>query len=283
MKKRFTMIAFIFSLITITNAQIPNPGFENWQTTSNGLEPVGWITTNVDSNLVSVLQATPSYQGNYAVKVKVWMISVVSVSGVCQSNAFHYSSHPVALNGYVKCNIMPGDSASIVITVMSALNDTVVVGAARQLYTSSITSYMPFTLPVYYGLADPSDTIYININAGRMGTPQYGTEIIVDDLSLTPALGTNDMNELPSVVIGQNFPNPAGELTIIPLKLHSPGNINVKIFDLLGREIRTIFNETINAGEHQIEFSVADLPHGIYYYTIQGDDFTGTRKFVVSR
>lgn len=51
---------------------------------------------------------------------------------------------------------------------------------------------------------------------------------------------------------------------------------------MFGREIKTIFNESLPTGEHQIKFSVADLPNGIYYYAVYGDNFTGTRKFIVS-
>jgi hypothetical protein len=281
MKKRFTLLACIIGLFTIANAQIPNSGFENWYTSASGYDPVDWVTSNA-SPWVSVTQATPAYAGNYSLSVAVWQIMGANVSGVCQSNGFYFSSRPYALNGWVKCTVMPGDSVSVVVTATSGGVDSVAIGAARRIYTSDITSFTYFTLPIYYPTADPSDTVYIDVTAGRMGTPIYGTEIIVDELSLTPALGIGE-NDPYSNVVGQNYPNPATDVTFIPLNLKSADNISAKVFDMTGREVENLLNTSMLSGSQQIELSVIDLPNGVYYYTLQGNNFTATRKFIVSK
>jgi hypothetical protein len=281
--KKFTFLMTLLIVLTINaNTQIPNPGFENWYNSANGFDPVGWITSNA-TPFVSVERATPGYQGNFAVKVKTWMAGIIVAPGTCQSDAFYYTSRPESLSGFVKCTIVPGDSASIVITVTQGGINGVGVGAARKVFNSSISSYTAFNLPIYYDSSAATDTIYIDIIAGRQATPSLGTEIIVDELSLSSATGIDNAKAPLSDQVGQNYPNPAKEFTIIPLNLANAGNINIKIFDLFGREIKTVFNEAVTSGDHQLKFSVAELPGGIYFCTIKGDNFTGTRKFTVSK
>ncbi len=283
MKNRIVAIVFIFGLVSLVNAQIPNPGFENWYTSANGYDPVGWMTSNA-SPFVSVEQATPGYQGNYAVKVKTWQAGPVVAVGSCQSNAFYYSSRPSALTGYVKCTIMPGDTVSIVITVTLGGVAGVGVGQATKFYASGVSSFTAFNLPVYYGSSSATDTIYIDIFAGSyLKTPTIGTEIIVDELSLTPATAIDNTKVTCSGLTGQNYPNPSKEFTIIPLTLTSPDNIYLKIYDTFGREIKTIFNEAMPAGENQLRFSVADFGDGMYYYVVYGNNFKGSGKFAVSK
>ena len=279
--KLITLSAFIFVLVSFAHAQIPNPGFENWYNSPNGFDPVGWGTSNANP-FVSVMQATPGYQGNYAVKVKTWETGIFVVPGTCQSDAFNFSSRPTTLSGFVKCTVIPGDSVSITITVTNGGIAGTAVGAARKVFSASIPAFTSFDLPIDYGSSSATDTIYIDIIAGSL-QPSLGTEIIVDALSLTPATGIGKIKDPFLAMIGQNYPNPVKDHTVIPVNLMNTGNINIKLFDLLGRELRTVFNEAMTAGEHQVRISVADLPDGIYFYTVQGDNFTVTRKFTVSK
>lgn len=87
-------------------------------------------------------------------------------------------------------------------------------------------------------------------------------------------------------ILFQNFPNPFNSTTIIKFILQKPGFVNLKIYDLLGREIATLINEKLKAGEHQIPFSVPchsnnQLPSGIYFYRLQTEDFSQTKKSVI--
>ena len=276
------IILFISGVVSIINAQIPNPGFENWYNGPNGYDPVGWITSNA-TPFVSVEPTTPGHQGTYAVEVKAWQAGVTVANGVCQSNPFWFSSRPTALSGFVKCSVMPNDSVSIVITVTNGGISGQAVGAARLVYTSEISTFTAFSLPIHYGSSSATDTIYIDIFAGSGFSPVVGTEIIVDDLSLSPATGIGQTTEPAAGSIGQSYPNPSQGFMTIPLNLASGGNINIAIFDITGKEIKTVLNEFLPAGEQKINVSVAGLADGVYYYTIQGDNFTGTKKFTIRK
>jgi hypothetical protein len=257
MKKITFILIVLFATAINTNAQIPNPGFENWYTSSNGFDPVGWITSNA-SPFVSVEQATPAYLGSFAVKVKTWQAGIMIVGGACQSNGFSFSSRPTALTGYVKCTIMPGDTASIAVTATLGGVNGVGVGAARKFYTSSVSSFTAFNLPIDYVSGSATDTIYIDIIAGKANTPLLGTEIIVDELSLTPATGINTLSS--ENKIDFQFNNETNNLTIIGENLKM-----LEIFDLTGK---CVFKSGLYSTIDKIEFNINMLTNGLYLVKI---------------
>ena len=59
--------------------------------------------------------------------------------------------------------------------------------------------------------------------------------------------------------------------------------VSLIIFDDLGKEVKTLVNETIPSGKYQIEFDASILPSGVYYYRLQTGEFTATRKLVLLR
>ncbi|MBN2089983.1 T9SS type A sorting domain-containing protein [candidate division KSB1 bacterium] len=79
----------------------------------------------------------------------------------------------------------------------------------------------------------------------------------------------------------QNFPNPFNPATTISFALRARGEVTVKIFDLLGREITTLLKEELPAGVHQVVFDATELPSGVYLYRIQTEGFCQTRKLLL--
>ncbi len=79
----------------------------------------------------------------------------------------------------------------------------------------------------------------------------------------------------------QNFPNPFNPATTIRFALRARGEVTVRIFDLLGREITTLLKEELPAGVHQVVFDAQTLPSGVYLYRIQTDGFCQTRKLLL--
>ncbi|HCD51287.1 MAG TPA: hypothetical protein DEQ34_02480, partial [Balneolaceae bacterium] len=79
-----------------------------------------------------------------------------------------------------------------------------------------------------------------------------------------------------------NFPNPFNPSTIITFELKSAGFVNLTIFDITGRKIKTLINRKLNAGEHAIDFEAENLPSGVYVYSLTYDNtFTITRKMTL--
>jgi photosystem II stability/assembly factor-like uncharacterized protein len=92
------------------------------------------------------------------------------------------------------------------------------------------------------------------------------------------------------MIMLQNQPNPFSESTVISWQvpvgsrqLAVCSHVTLKIFDFLGREIRTVVNEDMAPGEHQVNFDATGLPSGVYFYQLQANGTLETKKMVVRK
>lgn len=81
--------------------------------------------------------------------------------------------------------------------------------------------------------------------------------------------------------LGQNYPNPFNPETKIKFSVKQSSFSELKIFDILGREVKTLVNENLKAGEYEVSFNASGLPSGIYFYRLNIADFTHTKKMVL--
>lgn len=81
----------------------------------------------------------------------------------------------------------------------------------------------------------------------------------------------------------QNYPNPFARTTMIHYWLTKSDFITIDIFDLLGRKVDTLVNSLNTAADHTVTYHPDYLPCGIYYYRIQGKNFSQVKKMILSR
>ena len=87
-----------------------------------------------------------------------------------------------------------------------------------------------------------------------------------------------------SYILNQNYPNPFNPNTVISYQLAVSNYISLKVYDVQGKEIKTLVNEKQNAGYYQTKFDAEDLPSGIYYYSLfVNGNLAGTRKMILIR
>lgn len=79
----------------------------------------------------------------------------------------------------------------------------------------------------------------------------------------------------------QNYPNPYNSYTRINYYLKSPMDIILKIIDVTGREVYREMSRNQKGGSHFIIFNASDLSSGIYYYTLQSEEFLETKKMIL--
>lgn len=86
-------------------------------------------------------------------------------------------------------------------------------------------------------------------------------------------------------VVTQNYPNPASTQTFIDIVLPEPDKINVQIYDMMGRLIKTVVNEYFNTGKHTLEINTTTFTPGIYFFKISSDSgqYNSVKKFIVSK
>ena len=91
------------------------------------------------------------------------------------------------------------------------------------------------------------------------------------------------VQELPDkIILSQNFPNPFNSTTTIDFVLPKAGNVTLKVYDLMGREVATIINNAfLQSGNYNIRFEPQNLASGTYIYRIISDDFAEEKKMVL--
>ena len=81
----------------------------------------------------------------------------------------------------------------------------------------------------------------------------------------------------------QNYPNPFNGETIISYQIPVKSNVNLKIYDLLGKEVKLLTNEIMEEGFYTTKFNASELPSGIYYYKLQSNNQTEIKKMLLMK
>jgi hypothetical protein len=99
-----------------------------------------------------------------------------------------------------------------------------------------------------------------------------------------PLTGVEDQagKQLPTTfMLSQNYPNPFNPTTMISLSLPRSGFVRLNVFTVLGEKVSTIVEERLSAGTHTIRWDATGLPSGVYFYRLEADEFTQTKRLVV--
>ena len=199
--------------------------------------------------------------------------------------ARHDESMPDSLYKYFKINPKLGDEwqqnlANIGTTLYSTIIDT-------------------FSAPVF----NKSTLIFVvdRTDSGVVGSREYWTEefgllnglyeqaedilkgcviegVVYGD---TTTVGISDEEKLPTeFVLYQNYPNPFNSNTVISWQLAGGSNVELKIYNLPGREIKTLVNQYFSPGKYNVTFHADDLPSGVYFYRIITDNFSTVNKMI---
>lgn len=92
---------------------------------------------------------------------------------------------------------------------------------------------------------------------------------------------SGDNTEKKSLQLNQNFPNPFNPSTIISFYIPDDAFTKVTIYDMLGREIKTLVSENLNAGVHTVQFDGSNLSSGIYFYELNVNGIKNIKKMIL--
>ncbi len=141
------------------------------------------------------------------------------------------------------------------------------------------------SLPVEFGLGSASviDSLTIrwqsgtiqsftNVGVNQIITIIEGQSIYVKNLNA----GTPE-----KYILEQNYPNPFNQTTVINYQIPLPGRVILKVYDISGKEIAVLLDSYQNSGGYSITFNADKLTSGIYFYNLQTDNFTETKKMIL--
>lgn len=127
---------------------------------------------------------------------------------------------------------------------------------------------------------EPQEEIVVEGNTFSYTFPPMSiTTFISKDLSVSVE---DEAATIPNrIKLNQNYPNPFNPSTKLSFELQENQEVSLKVYDILGREVATIFEGYATAGVHQFTFNAQELTSGVYFYTLQAGNASHTRKMVL--
>ena len=128
-----------------------------------------------------------------------------------------------------------------------------------------------------YTLAENSPCIGTGENGANMGALGVGCDVIL----------STDTDAIPlQYALHQNYPNPFNPITTLRYDLPENSYVNVTVYDMLGRKVKTLVNTTQDAGFKSVIWNATNdygkpVSAGVYFYQIQAGEFVQTKKMVL--
>jgi len=108
-----------------------------------------------------------------------------------------------------------------------------------------------------------------------------GVAVLTVETSVT---NQEETKSLPAdFMLNQNYPNPFNPSTTISFSIPTSGFASIKVYDILGNEISTLINDDLSAGSYEIDFKADGLTSGVYFYTLSTQNFTSTKKMILTK
>jgi len=207
----------------------------------------------------------------------------------------NFASEPES--GYSVDNIAPGAPTGVV----AGISDGVVYlewahSDANDLdYYAVYRSMDPEFLPGEESMIGSSEGSEFSDDVEELGDYYYAVtafdihenESDPSDFVNVTLLSLEDIHGLPEVfTLHQNYPNPFNPITQIQYALPTDANVSIVIYDLMGRQIRTLVNQQVSAGYHSVMWNATSemgspVSAGVYIYTITANDFRDVKKMIL--
>jgi len=91
----------------------------------------------------------------------------------------------------------------------------------------------------------------------------------------------NNLSTVNSYKLNQNYPNPFNPTTNISYTIPQNGFVSIKVYNILGREVKSLVNQEQRAGSYNISFDASRLSSGVYFYQIRINNYTASKKMVL--
>lgn len=121
-------------------------------------------------------------------------------------------------------------------------------------------------------------TLYIGVHKSSLVTNQQNTLIAIRD---TGTVSVKDNFKVLDYQLEQNYPNPFNPNTTINYVVKERGFIQLKVYDVLGKEVATLVNEEKQQGNYTVSFNGSNLPSGVYVYNLRVNYYIQNMKMIL--
>lgn len=104
------------------------------------------------------------------------------------------------------------------------------------------------------------------------------------EVVIIPTEVAHNQNTIPKEFsLSQNYPNPFNPSTTIEFTLPKSEYVELKVYNILGKEISTLVSEKLNQGSHTYTFDGSNLASGIYYCQLTAGEYREVKKMILLR
>lgn len=221
-----------------------------------------WGTAGSNGGQVTFTADTQTLSGNIVID------SVSTFAGTLQNN----TSFTGAVNSNNKGK-----------TVTLSLDATSTWTVSANSYLSSISNSAGISGTTVTNIIGNGHYVYYNSSLSANSYLNAKTYTLVNGGYLLPAGSTPTAIEQTSLIptgweLKHNYPNPFNPSTVINYQVPAASHVFLQVYDLLGRKISTLVNETKQAGTYNVSFNAAGLPSGVYICIIRTNNFSKSMK-----
>lgn len=122
---------------------------------------------------------------------------------------------------------------------------------------------------------------HLRIRAERVSNPSQFIELDFR-ANTTQTIGITQISSiLKEFTLSQNYPNPFNPVTNINFAIPKNEYVSLRVYDMLGREVKVLVNQNLNQGEYQVNFDASGLSSGMYYYSLRAGENVSVKKMVL--
>jgi Secretion system C-terminal sorting domain len=280
-----------------TSQNVPNPDFENWTTqTKSTLDNWKVDKSSWGSNIE---RTTDAYAESYAMKLQSINTAAGTIQGYTQtinSNSnnnngnwrpsFAINSTPNSLKGFFKFYPQNGDTFTVGIGLFKNGQQ---VGSGNYLSANALNTYTPISIPINYNSTPPDapDSAIIQMATfamtGNNNAPRGQSIAYIDNLSFDKYINTGIKgvtSQIDNLII---YPNPAQAKLNVKFELLQSEKVFVSMFDLNGREVLKLANQTFESGNYDLSFDISYFTNGLYFIVTQNGNSISHSKLIISK
>ncbi len=147
--------------------------------------------------------------------------------------------------------------------------------------SNNIQSYIDTTVNINNGQLAGTDLLY---KVGWLNGERFSYTNIVTVPITNSAMDKSLEENIPSEFsIEQNYPNPFNPTTTIGYSIPNTGRVSIKLFDMLGREVKDLFEGIQQAGTYDLSVNCSNLASGVYIYKIEYNDKMLSKKMILQK
>jgi hypothetical protein len=103
-----------------------------------------------------------------------------------------------------------------------------------------------------------------------------------DFIGFVPTAVKEYTNKMPGTFgLNQNYPNPFNPSTIITYSIPKESQVKLKIYNILGQEVKTLVNDSKAPGKYTVNFNASSLSSGVYFYTLRAGNYFQVKKMML--